>query len=60
MDNRPPPNPVPGDPQSSKHKEKQPWWNDGDKVGGLAATMVLLALAILLVAVIVKVILWMF
>lgn len=23
---------------------KEPWWNDGDKVGGCAATMVLLTI----------------
>lgn len=27
-------------------KQPEPWWNDGDKVGGLAATVVLLTLVI--------------
>jgi hypothetical protein len=31
----------------ANHKEPQPWWNDGDKVGGLVATIVLLTLVIL-------------
>lgn len=40
--------------------ENKPWWNDGDKVAGALATIVLFALAILVVAGIIKVITWMF
>lgn len=32
----------------------KPWWNDSDKVGGLAATIVILALVILICLGIVK------
>jgi len=32
--------------KEGNHKEKQPWWNDGDKVGGMSASILLLALAI--------------
>lgn len=44
------------------HKQKQPWWNDGDKMGGLAASIVLVGLAIgvfiLVIAVCAKLALW--
>jgi hypothetical protein len=29
-----------------EHKNKQPWWNDGDKVGGAAASILLIAVCI--------------
>lgn len=33
--------------------EKQPWYNDGDKAGGLAATIFMTALAVALAIVII-------
>ena len=42
--------------------EKQPWWNDGDKAGGAAATIVMFAAAsavgIVLIGVAVKIFTW--
>lgn len=40
--------------------EKEPWWNDGDKVGGLAATIFVLGIAILLFAGCIKLVTMMF
>lgn len=40
--------------------DKQPWWNDGDKIGGLVATMIMLAVAALLIAGVIKLITMMF
>ena len=40
--------------------ENKPWWNDGDKVSGLAATAVVITFAVLLVACVVKLITMMF
>ena len=34
--------------------EKQPWWNDGDKVGGAGATFVFLVIAAVIVMLLVK------
>lgn len=31
-----------------KHKAEQPWWNDGDKVAGLAATIFMLTAVIII------------
>lgn len=39
---------------------KKPWWNDGDKVAGAAATIVILSIAVLAAAGVVKAITWMF
>lgn len=43
--------------------EKQPWWNDGDKAGGAAATVVMfaaaLAVGIILIGVAIKIFVWM-
>ena len=41
-------------------ENKGPWYNDGDRVSGLAATIVLLGIAALAVAGIIKFIIWMF
>lgn len=41
-------------------EETKPWWNDGDKVGGLAATICLLMILALIIAGVVKLIIWMF
>ena len=44
------------------HKEKQPWWNDGDKIGGLAASTLMIGFAIgvfiIIVAVCTKLAIW--
>lgn len=38
--------------------EKQPWWNDGDKVGGAAATLVFGCIALIVIALVIKLCLW--
>lgn len=44
---------------TDEHKsETEPWWNDGSKVGGLAATVVVIILLGLLLAVSARVFVW--
>ena len=48
----------------SEHEAKKPWWNDADKVAGAAATIIGLALAIVVAACIIalglRVAIWLF
>lgn len=37
---------------------KQPWWNDGDKVGGLMATVVLVTIAAVILSLTLKFCIW--
>ena len=41
-------------------ESNQPWWNDGDKVGGLIATILLILFVILIAAGVVKFLFWLF
>lgn len=45
-------NPPPG--------ENKPWWNDGDKMGGLIATILFLIVLALLAGLVVKFLFWLF
>lgn len=36
----------------------EPWWNDGDKISGLAATVVMLCGLSILVAIVIRLIQW--
>lgn len=38
----------------------EPWWNDKDKVGGLAATVVVILVLALLTAGVIKFLIWLF
>lgn len=40
--------------------EKQPWWNDGDKMGGLIATIAALLILIFIAMLLVKFGMWLF
>lgn len=40
--------------------DNQPWWNDGDKVAGAAATFVFILVAAVAIALVAKLIIWMF
>ena len=40
--------------------EKQPWWNDGDKVAGAATTFVFVIAAVIIVMLLVKFGQWLF
>lgn len=39
-------------------EEQKPWWNDGDRVGGLVATTVFILVLAVLIALVVKFIQW--
>lgn len=38
--------------------EQKPWWNDGDKVGGAVATIVLIGIALVVVATLARISVW--
>jgi hypothetical protein len=40
--------------------EKQPWWNDGDKIGGMVASWALILVMAVVTAFVVKFIIWLF
>ena len=41
--------------QMRHHGEREPWWNDGDKVAGLVTTILLLTIVLIICIVLVSV-----
>lgn len=40
--------------------EPQPWWNDGNKMGGLTATVIFLVVLAIIVGLTIKFLFWLF
>lgn len=41
-----------------EERDEQPWWNDGDKVGGLIATVFAIAIASIFLAIVFRLCKW--
>lgn len=40
--------------------DEKPWWNDADKIGGAAATFFLFIFGVIVFALLIKFIIWLF
>ena len=54
-------NPSPEhEPEPEYEAEKEPWWNDGDKMGGLIATTLCIVVLAIMIAFVIKFLFWLF
>lgn len=48
------------DDEEIEYEERKPWWNDGDKMGGLIATTLTIIVLAVIAGLVIKFLFWLF